>query len=235
VAARLQGQLAALGKPWVAHFVGAEAPTESLEACALAAVAAALGEPVSAAAFLESPADIEGIVESAADAVAPGRRLVRGVYSGGTLAWEALHILKRALPGVAPGVTGDGAGHRVVDLGEDVFTVGRPHPMLDGSIRRDWIAREARDAATGVLLLDLVLGHGAHPDPAGELLPALEAVAAGRGGPVVVASVTGTDADPQNRSAQVATLQSAGVLVMPSNARAAHLAARLATRLAKKG
>src|SRR5205814_1290090 len=77
--------------------------------------------------------------------------------------------------GKPPGVTGTGGGHRVVDLGEDVFTVGRPHPMIDGTVRREWIAREAADPSTAALLLDIVLGHGAHPDPAGELLPAIDA------------------------------------------------------------
>jgi len=84
------------------------------------------------------------------------------------------------------------------------------------------------------LLLDIVLGHGAHPDPAGELLPAIDAArdqASRRGGALaVVASVTGTDADPQNRSAQVSRLRGAGVVVMPSNAQAARLAARIAAR-----
>src|SRR5438034_86357 len=159
---------------------------------------------------------------------------VGGVYSGGTLAWEARSVLDTTLGDVAPGVTGTGGGHRVVDLGEDVFTVGRPHPMIDGTVRREWIAREAADPSTAALLLDIVLGHGAHPDPAGELLPAIDAArdqASRRGGALaVVASVTGTDADPQNRSAQVSRLRGAGVVVMPSNAQAARLAARIAAR-----
>jgi hypothetical protein len=120
----------------------------------------------------------------------------------------------------------------VVDLGEDVFTVGRPHPMIDGTVRREWILKEAADPATAVLLLDVVLGYGAHPDPAGELVPAIEragAEARGLGrGLAVVAGVTGTDADPQDRAAQVARLSAHGVLVMPSNAQAARLAARIA-------
>jgi FdrA protein len=104
--------------------------------------------------------------------------------------------------------------------------------MIDGGGRREWIEREADDPATAVLLLDVVLGYGAHPDPAGELAPALEAArrrgaAAGRG-LAIVASVTGTERDPQPRSGQVATLRRAGVLVMDSNAQAARLAARIA-------
>jgi hypothetical protein len=167
----------------------------------------------------------------------PGQRYVRGVYAGGTLAYEAIGLLAARVRDVAAGVTGDGAGHRVVDLGEDVFTVGRPHPMIDGSVRREWIEREARDPETAVLLLDVVLGLGAHPDPAGEILPAIRAArrtasAAGRH-LAVVASVCGTESDPQRRSAQVAALRAAGVIVMPSNAQAARLAALIGARLSE--
>ncbi len=116
-----------------------------------------------------------------------------------------------------------------MDLGEDVFTLGRPHPMIDGRVRREWIDKEGRDAGTAVLLLDVVLGYGAHRDPAGEILPAIRAVRERR--PLaVVASVCGTDADPQSRTAQVDRLRRAGVIVMESNAQAARLAAAIARR-----
>jgi FdrA protein len=161
---------------------------------------------------------------------------VRGVYAGGTLALEAVTLLSARLADVAPGVRGDGTAHRVVDLGDDVFTLGRPHPMIDGAVRGEWIAREAGDPATAVLLVDVVLGYGAHPDPAAELAPAIEAArrtAAGDGrGLAVVASVTGTEQDPQVRSRQVVALGRAGVLVMDSNAQAARLAALIAERAA---
>ena len=111
-------------------------------------------------------------------------------------------------------------------------------PMIDGAVRREWIAREGRDPGTAVLLLDVVLGHGAHRDPAGEVLPALREAREARRGRredlVVVASVCGTDADPQNRSAQVRALEAGGVIVMPSNAQAARLAALIAARLAAR-
>jgi FdrA protein len=202
------------------------------EAAAIAAGIAAGREPRD----LQLPAaDLDRLVGEQARGLDPGQRFVRGLFSGGTLAWEAVMLLSERLPDVAPGVSGEGTGHRVVDLGEDVFTVGRPHPMIDGTVRREWIIRAAADPTTAVLLLDLVLGHGAHPDPAAELLPALDSVrrtAAGDGRRVaVVASVTGTDEDPQRRSAQVATLRKAGVAVMESNAQAARLAALIAARL----
>ena len=154
---------------------------------------------------------------------------MRGVYSGGTLAYEAIDLLAGSLAEVATSLTTGGSGHRVVDLGEDVFTVGRPHPMIDGRVRREWIDREGRDAGTAVLLVDVVLGYGAHRDPAGEIVPAIRAVRARR--PLaVVASVCGTDGDPQSRAAQIATLRDAGVIVMDGNAQAARLAAAIARR-----
>ncbi|HEU5176629.1 MAG TPA: acyl-CoA synthetase FdrA [Burkholderiales bacterium] len=135
---------------------------------------------------------------------------VRGLYCGGTLCSEAELIFKRR------GLQ----GHSFVDLGDDRYTRGRPHPMIDPEIRNAHLAAAAADPAVGVILLDVVLGYGAHPDPAGILLKV--------SAKTVVASVTGTDDDPQVRSRQVAKLREAGVLVAPSNAQAAELAAALA-------
>jgi FdrA protein len=251
VATRLAGALAGLGKPSVVAvgtsrpaFRSTEAPplhvAQTLEDAARAAVALARGRtPPRAVEFSAAPEEIERLVTEQARALAPGQRFVRGVYAGGTLALEAAALLSARLPEVAPGVRGGGAGHRVIDLGDDGFTLGRPHPMIDGAVRREWIEREAADPGTAVLLLDVILGHGAHPDPAGELIPALEAArrtaAAGARGLAVVASVTGTDGDPQVRSVQVATLRRAGVLVMDANAQAARLAAEIAARAPETG
>jgi FdrA protein len=209
-------------------------PPMSLEDAARAAVALARGEAFTSVEFTAPAPEIDRLVGDATRGQAVSQRFVRGVYSGGTLAWEAHGLLAATLGEVAPGVTGGGAGHRVVDLGEDVFTVGRPHPMIDGTVRREWIEKDGADPSTSVLLLDVVLGYGAHPDPAGELLPAIEAArhrarAAGCR-LAVVASVCGTTDDPQPRAAQVARLNAAGVIVMPSNAQAARLAARVAAK-----
>ncbi|HRJ41883.1 MAG TPA: hypothetical protein PL105_08380, partial [Caldilineaceae bacterium] len=108
-------------------------------------------------------------------------------------------------------------GHSVVDLGEDEFTVGRLHPMLDNELRVRRIHAEAADPQTGLLLLDVVLGDGAHPDPASELAPAIghaiaTAKSAGRELPVV-AVVIGTDADPQGLDKQIEQLRAAGATV----------------------
>jgi FdrA protein len=119
-----------------------------------------------------------------------------------------------------------------VDLGEDEFTQGRLHPMMDPALRNRRIVQEARDPATAVILLDVVLGYGAHPEPAGAVVEAIVraqtiASAAGRH-LTVIASVCGTEADPQVLSRQEATLRKVGVLVMPDNASAARLAGLIA-------
>jgi FdrA protein len=134
---------------------------------------------------------------------------VRGLYCGGTLASEATLILREA-----------GAPGECVDLGDDRHTRGRPHPMIEPELRNEHIVRAAADPAIGVLLFDVVLGYGAHPDPAGVLIAALK----GAQKPVI-ASVTGTEQDPQRWSIQVAALRAAGVHIAPSNAHAAMLAA----------
>ena len=138
----------------------------------------------------------------------PGR--VHGLYCGGTLCSEAELIFRRL------GLS----GHRFVDLGDDRYTRGRPHPMIDPEIRNDYLATAAADPAVGVILVDVVLGYGSHPDPAGVLVK-------NQVTKTLVASVVGTEKDPQMRSRQVARLRDAGVLVAPSNAHAAEWAASL--------
>ena len=228
---KVRGWLERLGKPWVAHFTGTMSGGDfdgsaSLEDAALAAVARARGASHRPVEFTLPDDEVARIVHTAAGALTPGRRAVRGVFGGGTLAQEAAALLGARLGTVAWGT--EGAGHRVVDLGDDRYTVGRPHPMIDGTVRREWITREAADPATAIILLDVVLGYGAHADPVGELAPAI--AAARTRGVAVVASVCGTEGDPQGLTAQTEALRRAGVNVMPSNAQAARLAARIALR-----
>jgi FdrA protein len=110
----------------------------------------------------------------------------------------------------------------MIDLGDDRFTRGRPHPMIDPAVRDEPIRAALSDPDVGAVLLDVVIGFGAHPDPAGHLAGLLDRH--GRSGSVVIASVTGTDEDPQVRAKQVSVLERAGVVVAPSNADAAELA-----------
>lgn len=157
-------------------------------------------------------------------------RLIRGLFCGGTLCAEAQVILLRSglavasnapIPGAAR-LAGTSGAHALIDLGEDDFTRGRPHPMIEPALRDAPLAEAMADETVGVVLLDVMLGWGSHADPAGEVVRALRSRPAR--GPAVVASVTGTDADPQVRSAQVRKLTGAGVVVAPSNAGAAALA-----------
>jgi len=120
--------------------------------------------------------------------------------------------------------------HLCLDLGEEEFTRGRPHPMIDAEARIEHIRREAADPSVAVLLVDVVLGHGSHPDPAGALAPVLAEITANPEGPRVVAYVLGTDLDPQDASAQRRQLAEAGCVLAPTGARAALLAAAIAER-----
>ena len=154
---------------------------------------------------------------------------MRGLFSGGTLAYEALNALDPLLGGVRSNAplrpeqrladARRSSGHTVLDLGADEFTAGRPHPMLDHELLLSRLRQEAADPETAVLLLDVVLGHGAHPDPAADLAPAIAeiraaaAAAAGRALEVIVVLI-GTDDDPQGLAAQAARLRAAGALVV---------------------
>ena len=113
-----------------------------------------------------------------------------------------------------------------MDLGADEYTQGRPHPMIDYRLRLEQLREAAGDPTTAVILLDVVLGHGAHPDPASELAPAIREAA--DGAVAVVVSLCGTRHDPQDRDRQASMLQRAGASVWLSNAAAARHAVALA-------
>ncbi len=140
-----------------------------------------------------------------------GSRL-HGLFVGGTLATEARLIVEAEA----------GDGHSFIDFGDDAYTTGRAHPMIDPSLRLEHLAQVAADPDTAVILLDVVLGHGAEPDPAGRLAPAIREI----GVPVVVA-VVGTAHDPQGLARQVAALAEAGAEVHLSNAHATRRAIQL--------
>lgn len=167
------------------------------------------------------------------------QRYLRGLFSGGTLCYEAQVIWKDILTGPVysnaplPGGLSladatKSREHTAVDLGEQEFTIGRPHPMIDNDLRIRRMLQEARDPQTAVILLDVVLGYGANPDPAAELCKAVsKAKELTRGEArelLVVASVTGTEGDPQGLSHTISALNEAGVTVCDSNASAARLA-----------
>ncbi|WP_448627748.1 FdrA family protein [Geodermatophilus sp. URMC 64] len=219
--------------PSVAVFLGLEDGGDDRLVATLEAGARAAAE----LAGTTVPAPGTGLRERVAAAVRdlPGeRRAVRGLFSGGTLCYEAQYVLERALGPVwsnEPLRAGrtppppDGAP-LLLDLGAEEYTRGRPHPMIDPSRRLELLREAAADPSVAVVLLDVVLGHGSAEDPAG----ALAEVCAGIRGPRIVAYLLGTEADPQRYSAQRARLEQAGCLVPETNAQAARAAAAIALR-----
>jgi len=237
--------LEAAGKPAIVQFVGwdpekadpawLESPVtfaQTLEeaaglACEAAGLEVSLPEPLAGV-----PA------KSGTPPYDPAVGRIVGLYCGGTLCQEAWGLLDRAGIDVVSNVAFDPAkkvhpeaqvaGHVLWDLGDDAFTVGRPHPMIEPSLRDDLVIRAANDPHVGIVLVDCVLGYGAHDDPAGSLAAAAEraiAAAAADGRTLrVIASVTGTDLDPQNATEQRRTLGAAGVDVADSNAAAVRAA-----------
>jgi FdrA protein len=235
VAERLHGLLAKLGKPVAVRYLG-EGRRGEVDGVLYAG---SLDEAAEAAARQVGGAQARGDAAPAAeDALASpareGRRLV-GLFGGGSLAAEARCVLeaRRIATRVPEEKLSANAplpsGNLVVDTGDDAYTVGRPHPMVDQTVRCELIRAAGADPSVGVLLLDLVLGDGAHADPAPEIVEAVAVARAGRGGlPLsVVASVCGTRRDPQGTARQEETLRRAGVEVRPSAALAAAAAAEL--------
>ena len=254
VASRILALAAASGKPTVVHFLGAAPGTvqgaslhaaQSLADAADIAVALSRGsERASAPAIASNDAGADRV--HVLDGVASTQRTVRGLFTGGTFCYEAqLAFLRRGLPcrsnapvhGALP-LDGATADHVFIDMGDDEYTRGRPHPMIDPSLRNAAIREAADDPAVAMLLFDLVLGFGSHPSPADDLAGALRdshRAAALEGRKLVsIGHVCGTDGDPQDRAAQIRTLASAGAIVADSNIEAASLAAQLALHLAQR-
>ncbi|MBU0679685.1 MAG: acyl-CoA synthetase FdrA [Verrucomicrobia bacterium] len=226
-----------ISTPVVSIFLGAgeegEGKAATLEEAALTAVAFAAGEGVEAVKERLSIRD-KGIAKLAGVRAAEcrkGQRYIRGLFSGGTFCTEAQILLKGMVSDIYANSPANGIGqledslksraNTVVDLGEDEFTVGRPHPMIDFSLRNKRIDEESNDPETAVILLDVVLGYGSNMDPVGELQDVVREAAAKV---CVVCAVIGTDQDPQNRSRVQEALRSCGAIVMESNAAACKLA-----------
>jgi FdrA protein len=231
------------GKPVVVDFVGRSPSARRVDNLYFAA---SLDEAAETAAQLASQ-PVQYPISDTQDTgcFAAGQRYLRGLFSGGTLAYEAQHILQGYLPRTYSNAPLDkenrlanslvSQAHTIVDLGEDEFTVGRLHPMMDNDLRVRRLHQEAQDPEVAVILLDVVLGYGAHPNPAGELASAIakaRATAHEAGRHLeVVAVVTGTDEDPQDFNSQIQQLQSAGARVETSNEAAVRYVGRLVQAL----
>jgi succinyl-CoA synthetase alpha subunit len=249
VAAKVLAAAAKAKKPVVVCFVGAAAAklpgrnlhqVRTLEEAARVAVALVRAR---------KPARLAGAPRVVgAPRLAAGQRFVRGLFSGGTFCYEASLLLGEALGRVwsnAPVRDEDelddpfkSREHTVIDLGDDVFTRGRPHPMIDHRLRNERMVREARDPGVAVILFDVVLGYGSHPDPAAEMVPAITAARAAAAKAkrriAFVGAVCGTEADPQGLARQEAALAKAGVILGSSNSEAVRIAAAIATRGGKR-
>ncbi|HUF81226.1 MAG TPA: acyl-CoA synthetase FdrA [Burkholderiales bacterium] len=246
VADRILAAAARAGKPVVVCFIGMQAGAvhganlhvaRTLEEAAALAARLAGHQGSATATAGRTAADVR---------LGPRQRFIRGLYSGGTLCYEASMLLADAALPVWSNATvrperrmadvWKSEQHTLLDLGDGVFTRGRPHPMIDFRMRNERIIQEAKDPEVAVILIDVVLGYGAHPDPALELRPAIEraqSLASGEGRSLAfVAFVCGTEGDPQNLPRQEAALRASGVLLAGTNAEAVRLASAIAQRAA---
>jgi FdrA protein len=234
VATRLLAAARATGKPVIVDFIGYPPPGRALAGLQFAA---SLAEAADLALAAQNNAASETSITNDQLPITP--LFLRALFSGGTLAYEAMLGLQTLLAPLYSNVPIIEAqrlpdplhsqAHTVLDLGEDLFTVGRLHPMMDNDLRIRRLRQEAADPEVGLILLDVVLGEGAHPDPAAELAPAIAEIKQAR--PLeVVAIVIGTDDDPQNMAAQVERLGVAGAQVFNSTGEAVDFAVRRLAR-----
>lgn len=231
------------GLGWGSRAEGSLVMAVDLEHAARCAVALAGGD------VLPPPSDAAEAAVAAREIVAglaPGQLAVRGLFAGGTLALEAAAAISRALKVGPQGVTGDRPGevlrfgpHSVLDLGDDAYTRGRPHPLIDPRLRNTELVAQAGTGEVALFVLDVILGTGSHPDPAGALGPALvaaRAAAEAAGAQLhVLASLCGTDDDSQGYQQQRAALEAHGVYVARSSSLAASIAGSVAAMLSGAG
>ena len=245
-------QVAASVKPTVICFLGGNAsalmkipniiPARTLYECALLAAQVVQPESGDIKKILATEnANFKKQANKLRKKLNPDQRYLRGLFSGGTLCYEAQVIWKDILDSpvysnaplpnepALPDST-KSYQHSAVDLGEEEFTVGRPHPMIDNDLRIRRLLQEARDPETAVIMLDVVIGYGAHPDPASELGDAVKEARKLSPELLFIASVTGTEDDPQSLSRTTSTLERAGVIVCNSNSAAARLSGFIVSR-----
>ncbi len=243
-------------KPVVIDFIGGDRaaieaagaiPCISLEDAAQKAVKVLRGQEYEDFTGFSLPEDhINCIVDTSVSKLKSDQTELRALFTGGTLADEAMKLLGvhhniysniPLLPEMAIANLPEGRGHICLDLGEDEFTRGRPHPMIDPQTRTEFFQSHV-DEKTAVILVDVVLGFGSYKDPAGAVADSVREIRqrlAKQGKDVVViASVCGTDLDSQDLNKSIATLEAAGIIVLPSNAQAVRLTDRILQRM-KKG
>lgn len=239
-------QLKMSGKPCVVHFLGQNKRAdeenirfaENLEQAAHIAVSLLDGPLERENSFAPLSADIQKIAAAEREHMNPQQKYLRGLYAGGTLADEAIFGLQRQGFTIYSNIHPDqnfilanphiSQQHTIVDLGDDTFTVGRPHPMIDPSIREERFEKEMSDPQLAVVLMDFVLGDGAHENPVGQMVEYLQRAREldkemGRH-LAIVTSITGTDQDFQDIAQQKKMLEAENCIVMPSNNQAVQVA-----------
>lgn len=241
-------------KPMVVNFIGIESDqtvedgkwisASTLEDAALSAIALVEKKELGRTLFTQTSNEVLSQAEGEWRKFNKNQEYVRGLYAGGTVCSEATLILSDLVSPVYSNApprpelkmmgTKTSQGHVCLDMGEEEFTVGRAHPMIDPTLRQNRIIQEAEDVSAAVILLDIVLGYGSHSDPGGALIPSIKEAkrsCAHRDGHLaVVASIIGTFEDFQGYDDQKAKLEQEGIIVMPSNAQAARLSALIASR-----
>lgn len=242
-------------KPVVVDFIGGDReliekygayPCVSLEDAARKAVALARGEKVEDfEGFDLSHEEINQIVEREASKLDSSQKYLRAFYTGGTLADEAMKLLSKDIGNIYSNIplvdeyklenARVSKEHTCIDFGDDEFTRGKPHPMIDPIARIERLKEEGDSDEVAVLLMDFVLGYGSHDDPVGEMLPAIKEAKekmANKGKHlIVIGSVCGTENDPQNLKESQKRLEEVGVIVMPSNAQAVRLAGAILNKI----
>ena len=235
------------GKKSVVHFINGKVEDEdmivgkTLEDTAIKAVKLARNEEIDKEEYsyyeVVGGRDLDSLAKEVASKIEEGK-YIRGLYSGGTLADEAMALLMKEVgPVWSPSPLDpkykidnihESREHTVVDMGEDEFTRGRPHPMIDFTMRKERLIKEYLDPETAIILLDIVLGYGSNMDPASEIAEAVEEAKKKSGKyKAVIANILGTKEDPQGYDKQWKTLEDAGVIVFPSNATAVRFAIKV--------
>jgi FdrA protein len=249
-------RVASIQKPVVAVFLGSDEesirqygmiPATTLADAARISVVLSRGEAYHCESF-PPLAPLDAMAKVIKDKRSRQQKYIRGLFSGGTFCYEAQILLQDLADGIYSNApigksrpledSLKSRKHTLIDLGADEFTVGRLHPMIDYTLRNKRILEEAANPETAIILLDIVLGFGSHPDPLSEIRPPIlqaQQLAREQNRHLsVICSVTGTDSDPQNRSQVVAGLSQCGVIVAESNAAACLLARDIITARADK-
>jgi FdrA protein len=252
---KIKETLKQIRKPVVGIFLGASSKllvgsnihqATTLEEAALKTVALSKHESIETidAKLKVRDTEIHITAKSEAAKLSKDQKYIRGLFSGGTFCDEALLLCQDVLDDVYSNTpfgkimklkdSSKSEKNTIIDLGDDEFTVGKPHPMIDYSTRNKRILAEAEDPETAVILLDIVLGYGSNMNPLSEIIPVIKEVkkitARQKRHLPIVCSVTGTDKDPQNRTTVISALEAEGVRVMESNAAASRLAILITTR-----